>query len=260
MEIKEQPSFDVILTTHNRLELTIESITCLYQYTPSELFSLYVIDDSTDLTPQWFDSFCKEHSNCHYSHYGPDEIKTGNNSWKLGLEHAKSDIIVTLVNSAFVEPGWYAHSLGILKENPKIGCVGIKLLYRNGIIWCAGKTFVNSLPVHLGIGQPGHTNTYMGVVPSVNPSVGFFKREALEKSLDIDTYIGWRGFEDDDVCLSIRKNGWKIIYCGFSSAYHLESPTRLQSNPDKPKFWQEYNENMRRFLAKWQGSELLTSL
>ena len=260
MEEVKEPLFDVLLTTHNRLELTIEALNCLYAHTPTEVFNLYIIDDSEDLTPQYFESFCKTHPNCHYSHYKVGEIKNGNHSWQLGLEKSSSNIVVTLTNSAFVEHGWYEHAVSVLKENPKVGLVGIKLLYRNGIIWCAGIGFQNSLPYHFGAGEPGHHCTHMATVPAVNFCVGFFRREAIEKALDTETYLGWKGFEDTDVCLTIRKNGFKIIYCGFSSAYHLESPTRLQSNPDKLQFWKDYQENERRFLAKWQGSQLLTSL
>ena len=253
-------SFDVILTTHNRLDLTIACIKALYTYTPASLFNLIVIDESSDLTPQWFDLFCKEQSNCKYFHFEASQIKCGNHCWLLGLEHCTKDIVVTLVNSATVEPDWFGSPLSLLNENPQIGAVGLKLLYPHGVIWHAGKGFNNSLPIHIGLGEPAHRHTHITQVPCINHSVGFFRKEALVQSLDIDTYIGWRSFEHDDLCLTIRKNGYKILYCGFASAYHIESPTRLGDNPDKQKFWQEYNENMRRFLVKWQGSELLVKI
>ena len=249
-------SFDVILTTHNRLDLTIACVKALYNYTPIP-FNLIVIDESSDLTPQFFDSFCKEHSNCKYLRFEPSQLKCCNHCWLLGLEHCTKDIVVTLVNSTTVEPNWFSYPLSLLNDNPQVGAIGIKLLYPHGIIWHAGKDFFNSLPGHMGLGEPAHRCTHIIEVKAINHSVGFFRKEVLAKSLDIDTYIGWRSFEDDDLCLTIRKNGYKILYCGFASAYHIESPTRLVDNPDKQRFWAEHNENMRRFLTKWQGNSLL---
>ncbi len=254
--IKPTP-FDVILTTHNHLELTINSINALFQNTTLP-FNLVVIDDSTDLTPQWIESFQKEHPNVKYVR--PPIIKNGNHSWKLGLEQTTSEFVAMMVNSCCVEPDWEGMPLDLLKQNSKVGMVGIKLLYPHGVIWHAGKVFQNSLPYHIGTGEPAHHYTKIMKVAGLCPAVAFLRREAVKDAFDDKTYIGWRGYEDDDVCCTLRQNGWGLLYCGYSSAYHIESPTRLKSNEDQYKFWQEFNENQRRFLSKWQNKEVLTKL
>lgn len=248
--MSDQNAFDVILTTHNRLELTIECLQTLYQNTPLP-FHLIIIDDSTDLTPKFIESFKKDN----ISYVFHPALKGGNHCLQVGLEHVKTDCVVCLNNSSRVESDWVISPLQVLKENPRVGLVGIKLLYPNGLIWHAGIGFNNSLPFHVGINESGHRYSHIRIVPCVNYSVGFFRKQALENALDTDTYIGWRSFEDTDVCVTLRRNGWQIAYCGLSSAYHIESPTRLEG--DQQKFWQEYNENMRRFLSKWQGTSWL---
>ncbi len=254
-QVEPQP-FDIILTTHNHLELTINSINALFQNT-SMPFNLVVIDDSTDLTPQWIAEFQKEHPNVKYVR--PDyPIKNGNHSWKIGLENTTSEVVIMMVNSALVEPEWEAMPFNLLQNNPTIGMVGIKLLYPHGTIWHAGVGFFNSLPSHIGLGEPSHHYTHIRKVQCVNPSVGFLRRKAVVDCFDDETYIGWRGFEDTDLCCMLRSKKWDVFYCGYSSAYHIESPTRLKANQDQQKFWQEYNENMRRFLSKWQGNPVLT--
>jgi len=244
---------DIILTTHNHLELTIECLNALFAHTTIP-FNLIVIDDSTDLTPQFFKQFCKEHSNIKYIH-PKEKLISGNQCWRIGLENSTSPICVSMVNSSRVEPGWFNMPLQILEQNPKVGLVGIKLLHLNGIIWHAGILFNNHVPAHLGIGEPGHHHSDIKTVPCVNFSVGFFRREAWLNALDEKTYLGWKGFEDTDVCLSLRENGWQILYCGMASAYHIESPTRLEG--DRIKFWEDYNENLRRLIMKWQGRDNL---
>lgn len=243
---KPLPEFDVILITHNRIELTIECLNALYRNTPVP-FHLIVVDDSTDLTPQYFKTF--QQDNITYLH---TEVKCGNHAFKIGMDKAQTDVIVTMTNSSRVEPDWFRVPLDLLKNDSKIGLVGIKLLYLNNIIWHAGVAFSNSLPYHHGQGEPAHRQNHIQTVPAVNFSVGFFRKEAFTKAIDeigYDYYIPWRSFDDTDVNVTLKMNGWKIVYCGVSSAYHIESPTRTQG--DMKKFWEEYNENLRRFLAKW---------
>ncbi len=241
-----KPEFDVVMITHNKIELTIEALKALYLHTDMP-FHLIIIDDSTDLTPQYLDSFVKEHDNV--TLLRPDKVRDGNHCWQLGIDNAVTDIIVTHTNSSRVEPEWYKIPLQIIQNDGRIGLVGIKLLNMNGLIWHAGIAFFNSLPSHVGIGESAHRHTHVTSVSAVNFSIGFFRKQALANALDFDTYIPWRSFDDTDTCLTLLKNGWGIIYCGLSTAYHVESPTRLQG--DQMKFWEEYNENLRRFLAKW---------
>ncbi|MFW9991920.1 MAG: glycosyltransferase family 2 protein [Candidatus Odinarchaeota archaeon] len=242
---------DVILTTHNNLELTIECLKALYSFTTAP-FNLVIIDDSTDLTPQYLEQFAKEHGNVKIVYPG-EKWTGGNTGWRIGLENSSDPIVVTMTNSSRVEPGWHIGPLQMLEQNPKVGLIGIKLLYPTGMIWHAGIQFANHIPIHIGINEAAHRYSYAVPVPCVNHSVGFFRREALDKSLDEETYLGWKGFEDTDINLTIRENGWHIWYCGEASAYHIESPTRIRGKD----FWQEYNENLRRFIMKWHGKDHL---
>ncbi len=247
--------FEILVTTHNKLELTIQCINALYQNTRHP-FHLTILDESDDLTPQWARDFAQKHDNCSYVDFKQNKPKNANHLWRMGLDYTMHDIVVYIVNSAFVEPEWDTVPIEAITQNPKVGLVGIKLLnFPKGDIWHAGVGFANSFPYHVGINEPGHRRSHIREIPCVNPSVGIFRKSAILEALDTETYIGWRGFEDTDICLSLRNKGWKIMYCGVSSAYHLDSPTRLQDNPDQQKFWQEYNENYRRLLQKWQGRQ-----
>ncbi len=242
------PEFDVVLITHNRIEITIECLNALYQNTPAP-FHLTVVDDSTDLTPQYFETFVKEHDNVTYLH---TEVKCGNHAFKLGIDNARTDIIVSMTNSSRVEPDWFKAPLELFKGDGAIGLIGIKLLHLNNTIWHAGIGFFNSIPHHYGQGEPSHRQNQIQIVPAVNFSVGFFRKDAFAKAIEeigYDYYIPWRSFDDTDVNMTLHEGGWKIVYCGVSTAYHIESPTRKMG--DQQKFWNEYNENMRRFLAKW---------
>ncbi len=253
--ISNPSAFDVIVTSHNNLPLTSRCLTTLYANTSAQ-FHCTVVDDSTDLTPQWVEQFAKEKGNVTYLGNQGKTFKNSNHIWREALDHVTNPIVVFLTNSAYVEPEWEVYPLDIMKNNPKVGVVGIKLLNPSGPIWHAGVGFNNSYPFHIGIGDPAHWHTHIRQMQCINPSVGFYRREALINALDVDTYIGWRGFEDTDQCLMLRNNGWTVVYCGFSSAYHIESPTRLYgADTDQNKFWEEYNENFRRFIMKWEGRQ-----
>ena len=236
---------DIILPTHNHLELTIKCVNALYAYTTVP-FNLIVVDDSTDLTPQYFKRFCKQHDNVKYIR-PKEKITRGNQNLLIGLENTTSEYLVFLANSTTVEPNWLDVALSLIKSDLKIGLVGFKLLYQNGTIEHAGMTLAPDLtPMNYGMHQLGHTFTHIREVPIVGFALILFRREAMAGSIDTETYTGF-SIEDLDVCLTMRQKGWKIIYCGMGVAYHIATATRA----DDRRATAIWLENFERFRKKW---------
>lgn len=241
---------DVILTTHNHLELTIRCVEALYQYTPNP-FRLTIIDDSTDLTPDYFKTLASQYPNVQYIR--PDILlKSGNQIINIGLRNTRNELVVNINNSVQVEPDWLNVALWQIKQNPQIGIIGFKLLRLSGSIGHAGLIVNHRGLFNIGLGEGGHRHTHVAEVPAVGWALVLYRRKAYPDGLDEKYYIGFRGWDDVDNCLALRKRGWKVYYCGFGAAYHEEGATRVVGTQ---QFWDDGNTNAQRFFARW-GDEL----
>jgi len=245
---------DVILTTHNHLELTIKSVDCLYRYT-DKLFRLTVVDDSTDETPIYLERLAKERNNVQVVR--PEEyIRCTNHAINIGLANTDLPIICFMGNSISVEPNWLDAAYRLIQQRDNCGVVGFKILNPHGTIQSTGivGVFDNGLMAVNGKDEAGHRCTYVSFVPAIGGCLFLIKRKAIatlkDGKMDDTTYHGFRGWDDLDMCLSVGKAGWDVLYCGYGSAYHIDSPTKKQG-AEKNDFYKELEENQKIFLTKW---------
>lgn len=240
---------DVILLTHNRLEQTIKCLNAFYEYTNIP-FKLTVIDDSTDLTEEYFKLFAIERNNINYIR--PEEkIISAGQAINIGLRNTTSETLLFLTQSTYVQPGYLPTALRVMRETPKAGAVGFKLLYPDGRIIEAGaivdpKTAGRG---NVGMGEMGHLYCHVREVDVIGFAVVLLRREAL--NFEEDFYIGFRGWEDVHNCLEMRERGWKIMYCGLGAAIHELYASQGKTGPEGAA---ECAENGRRFIKRWAGN------
>jgi len=254
-----EPLLDVIVTTHNHLGLTIECIEALYRYTELP-FTLTVVDDSTDLTPTYLKSLAKEKE--HVQIIRPKEhIRCTNQAINIALEKTSLPIVCFIGNSTRVEPNWLDAAYKLIAQRDDCGVVGFKILNPQGTIQSTGimGVFDNGIMAVNGKEEAGHRCCYISQVPCIGGCIFLAKRKAILTldggKLDDTTYIGFRGWDDLDMCLSFRAKGWDVIYCGYGSVYHVDSPTKKE-NVQKSNFYPELEINKKRFLAKWQDFKI----
>ncbi len=246
--------FDVLLVTHNHLELTIGCLEGtslskgLYKNTADFQFRLTVLDDSDDLTPQYFKRLCEDKTNVQYINPGRP-FKNIDEIYNMGLAHTECPFVATLNNSCLVEPGWIGSALQIMKKDARIGAVGFKTVKPSGLIENAGVVLYGGEARNIGLDDPGHRYSFVYKVDAVGASACLFRREAIKDGFNFNYYLPFGGYEDIDCCLELKfKKGWEIIYCGYGAVYHDGARTRGED----PAFWDKFNENKRRFAARWQ--------
>ena len=242
----EEPKIDVLVITHNHLELTMNCLITLYKHTAAP-FHLIVLDDSTDLTPIWLQQFSKEHENMTVVHTGTP-YKNGNQIFEKAFTLCKTPYLATVMNSVRVEPDWEIGVLQLFNSDPNIGCVGCKCLFPNGLIESAGIKMVKYLPCDIGRDMPGHRLSLIYDSNAVQWAFAVVRVEAAKGQLDVEGYHGFRGWDDIDNCLVLRKNGWKVFYCGTSVGIHEPRATRGNNGDLAAK---ENRENGQYFYKKW---------
>ena len=248
MQVQLRPDvqpFNVILPTHSHLKLTMDCIGALYANTALP-FHLIVVDDSTDLTPLYFQELQKEHDNITFLH-SDTPYKSGNQFFNIALQHCQHPFVATVMNSVCVEPDWELMALQILKTSPKVGIVGIKCLLPNGLIESVGLTFRGHIPLDLGRGRPGYAIPWNYEAIAVQWACAFLRKEAIG-ILEENTYHGFVGWDDIDNCMVVREKGWTIMACGQGVALHNPRATRGNNAAEVTI---KNRQNAEKFLKRW---------
>jgi len=232
----------------------MQCIDALYAHTNIP-FNAIVVDDSTDLTPQYFAQLDKPN----LTYFRPKvKLTECNQVINLALKKTRAPYVVYMGNSTQVEPRWLEPALQIMKQDSKIGLIGFKLIWEStGIIEHAGIDFQAGWPHHVNVGiyEPAHRHTVIRRMPAVGFALVLMRREAVKDGFETGNYIGFSGFDDVDNCFTLNKKGWEVVYCGLGCAYHQTMATR--NTPEKEiELNEKSEENRFRFLARWGVPEL----
>lgn len=238
---------DILVPTHEHLELTVKCIERLYLCTPSP-FHLIVVDDSTDLTLLYMADLKQRNDNITFIH-SDEPYKSGNQFFNIAISHMKTPYLATVMNSMTVEPEWELEALRLMEASPKIGVIGFKCLFPStGLIESAGIRMNKWLPCDIGRDLPSHRLAAIYQVDACQWAFALLRKEAVEGNLDEDLFNGFKGVDDIDNCFVVKDKGWDIFYCGYGVGYHAPKATRM----DNTLNGKELNaENMIKFYKRW---------
>lgn len=180
----------------------------------------------------------------------------------FAAKHASGEVLCFLNDDVeAIQPDWLgemvSHSL-----RPEIGAVGAKLLYADGFIQHAG--------VVMGIG--GFASHAHRLYPSLHP--GYTGRAALVQNFSAvtaaclvmrrDVFHAVGGFDEEnlpvafndvDLCLRVREEGYRILWTPYAVLNHYESYSRGddQMSPEKRA---RFNGEKNFMLARWRTDRL----
>lgn len=240
---------DIIVITHNHLDLFSECIESIYKETTTPFHLVVVDDQSIDGTKEYCEELWKR-GNVTYIKPA-QKAKGGAQIMNIGLKYCRNEFIVSMNNDILVTKGWLEEAVKVMESDEEIGIVGMKFLYSDDKIQHAGGTFIKiGLPFHLGIGEPKETHSEIKEVSWVSGPCVLVRRKCLDTGWD-EVYDNFGGHEDADLCLRARREGWKVVYCGRSEVYHQEGATVM----NMPNFWRMHIRSREIFLSRWGGTQ-----
>lgn len=246
----DKQRIDILLPTYGKLELTIACIESLYSFTISP-FHLIILcgehPDDNGVPKSYFLNLLKKHDNITLC-YHPKNWKTGNTFFNLGLKYCRTDLVATIMNSVTVEPSWETVALDLMKNDPKIGTIGFKCLFTNGLIESAGIVFNGIMPVDFGRDEPGWRHNEVVEMPCVQWAFALHRKQALVGNLEEDTFNGHVGWDDIDNNFCVKAKGWKIVYCGQGVGIHKSRATRGSGSVEA---FLANQQNAHRFWKRW---------
>ena len=177
----------------------------------------------------------------------------------LAAERARGDFLLFLNNDIeIVEPDWLLSMLELMKWSD-VGAVGAKLLYpESGLVQHGGVIVgFNGAAAHDhqfyperqdGHWSPGHLHTLLTIreCSALTAACMLVRRSAFNMVDGFDEKYAV-GFGDTDLCLRLKKNGWRSLFTPYARLVHHESASRGHSNSDP------HPEDTRLFKRRWRA-------
>lgn len=175
----------------------------------------------------------------------------------FGYQHADGEYILLLNNDVeIITPNWLEEML-MYAQRPDVGAVGVKLYYPDDTIQHAGigmglLTLAGHYHRNFPRSHPGYMGrlSYAQNVSAVTAACMMIPRHVYEEVHGLDESFEV-AFNDVDLCMRIRKNGYLIVFTPYAELYHYESKSR--GNDDTRKKRQRFVSEVTRFQERWKA-------
>jgi GT2 family glycosyltransferase len=238
-KIKEEPKVSIIVPTRDNvafLRRCVESIERLTAYRNYEL--LIVDNDSSD------------HTTVEYLASIPHrvipfrEVFNYSRINNFAVSQAEGEYVLLLNDDTeIISSGWLEAMLEPA-QRPEVGAVGAKLLYPDGRIQHAGVVLGVGNPWGPGVAMhshqfyssdsPGYAGTVMTTAnySAVTAACMLLRRSLFKELGGFDEENLPIQFNDVDLCLRIREQGYYVVYTPHAELYHHESVSRRHWSGD----------------------------
>ncbi len=214
----------IIIPVFNKLELTKQCLAGLAAATRDVEHEIIVVDNhSTDGTAEYLNSRDGDIQIIR----NPDNFGFAK-ACNQAARAARGTYLVFLNNDTVPLDNWLRAMVSEVEEHSEVGIVGSKLLFPNGSIQHAGVVLdrLALAPYYLYRSFPGDHAAVnrRRELQVVTGACLLIRRGLFEKIGGFDEgFIN--GFEDVDLCLKARNEGWRVVYQPRSCLLHLESQT-----------------------------------
>ena len=245
MPHSDSPEISFVVPVHNRLDCTQAFILSLLKTVGDRSFELIIVNDkSEDGTPEYLDGLTDPRIQVLHNETWSGYAASVNR----GVAAAKGELIGHLNNDLVLTPGWLEPMLECYNACLRVGTVGnIQRNVKTRRIDHAGIIFdLVGLPDHFGKNYPFIFPFEYREFPAVTAACMLIKRSLFNELDGFDEdYLN--GCEDVDLCLRLRKRGYRNIVAGKSQVFHHVSASPGRRDND--------NKNNRLLLSRW--SELM---
>ncbi len=222
----------MIVPTRDRAGLLRTCIEGLLERTSYRNVEVIIVDNDSveDETIAFFKSVQTDQRVKVVKHPGPFNFSALTN---VGVEHSQNEITGFINNDVAVEgPDWLTEMVSHAVR-PEVGAVGAKLLYPDGTIQHAGIiTGIYGVAGHAHRSYPRDDSGYCGRlqltqnVSCATAACMVMRRAVFEDAGRFDERNLGVVFNDLDLCLRLREQGYLIVWTPYAELYHAESSSR----------------------------------
>ena len=249
--VKEEPLISIIIPNKDEKESLKACLESIWEKSTYKNYEILIVENNSQ-TSEIF----------RYYEELKEQKKAKILYWKQGFNYAainnfavkeaKGQYYLFLNNDiTVIAPNWMEEMLGNCQRE-EVGAVGAKLYYPDNTIQHAGCIVgLGGIAGHLFINMPRNRTGYLHKasiqqdLSAVTAACIMVKKEAFEKAGGFTEELAV-AFNDVDLCLKIRKNGYLIVYNPAVEMYHMESKTRgAEDSKEKVRRFQKEIEYMR---------------
>ncbi len=246
----DDPLVSIIIPVYNQFHYTYNCIKSIINHTRGINYEVIVADDvSTDQT-------------CEIENI-VENLKFVHNKENLGFllncnnaaNLAKGKYIHFLNNDTYVQRGWLSSLLKIIEKDEKIGLVGSKLVYPNGLLQEAGGIFWSDASAwNYGRGKnpAAPEYNYVKEVDYISGASILISKKLWDEIGGFDVRFAPAYYEDSDLAFEVRKHGYKVVYQPESVVVHFEGMSNGTDTSTGVKAYQV--ENKAKFFDKWKDT------
>jgi GT2 family glycosyltransferase len=226
--IRGRPSVAIVIPTRDRVELLRRCVESIENRTTYADWSLLIVDnDSRDPeTLRYLDSL---------PHRVIRDPRPFNYSQIMNsaIEQVEAEHVVLLNNDVTViTPGWLEAMLEH-SQRPEVGAVGCRLLYPDGRPQHEGVGVgVGSPAINLDLSALAPMGRAIREVSAVTAACMMLRRAVHREMGGLDECLRI-AFNDVDLCLRLRRAGYRVIYTPLAELYHHESASRGDRRHDE---------------------------
>ena len=247
---ENKPIVSIIIPVYNQFNYTYNCLKSIIDNSGNKISYEVIIanDCSTDITTQ-IEKIIKN-INVVTTTKNLRFLKNCNNAAK----HSRGKYILFLNNDTQVQENWLLPLVELIEKDEKIGAVGSKLVYENGMLQEAGGIFWNDASAwnYGRMDDPTLPEyNYIKEVDYISGAALMIKKSIWDKLGGFDENFAPAYYEDSDICFSIRKMGYKVMYQPASVVVHFEG---ISNGTDVSEGLKQYQVvNQKKFLEKWKN-------
>jgi GT2 family glycosyltransferase len=227
------PLVSVIIPTRDHADLLEQCVQGLLQRTDYSNIELLIVDNGSiePATAALFDRLGREGQNVRLLHHpGPFNYAAMNNAAARSVE---GEVLLLLNNDIDVIAGDWLREMVSHALRPNVGIVGAKLVYANETIQHGGVVLgpqgrITHLHRFASRNSPGYRGqlSLARTLSAVTGACLAIRRAVFFEVGGFDEINLQVGFNDIDLCLRLRKFGYRVVWTPFAELFHLESVSR----------------------------------
>lgn len=227
------PQVSVIIPTRNALGLLQRCIHSVRQHTNYPNYDILVVDNRSD-DVKLMEYLAGEHSDNHLRVIRCDKPFNHSEMNNIAVSSVSSEFVVLMNNDVeIVSDNWLEQLVATVQIDDSIGTVGGLLLYPDGKVQHGGMILgILELAGHAHKHMDSKSIGYFGRLYSLQEMSGITAALSLIRRSSFEAIGGFNSeryptsWNDVDLCIRLRKEGFRCLYNPMVRAIHYESKTR----------------------------------
>ncbi len=217
---KKKPVVSIVVPVYNQWKHTVKCLYSVLRNTSGATYEIIVADDNSSDNTRKINKYIKNIT-CVRNKSNLGFLRNCNNA----VRHCSGKYIVFLNNDTIPQKGWLRPFVEMMEKDPSVGGVGAKLIFPDGTMQEAGSIIWND-GSSMGYGRGDDPDkpeySFVREVDFCSGAAIMYRREEFIFLGCFDERYAPAYYEETDFSMTLRKNGYKLMFLPQSIVIHTE--------------------------------------